>query len=197
NTIVCAGGFTRSLLKAAGVSVPAYFTHTEVIEMREAGVRLNSLIMPADLQRFVLEAAATEEDALWEEPGIEPAPDILDAGAVQFLDGTIRVGQISHALTDPHAEVDINTSEARMRQAIAQVAPKLADLPGHAHHCLVAFSRDRLPLVGQIPGMKGIQVFSGFSNPLVFVPAYARHFAIYATTGTDEVIAQVSLERFV
>jgi glycine/D-amino acid oxidase-like deaminating enzyme len=84
-----------------------------------------------------------------------------------------------------------------MRATVGAILPALADLPGTWHHCLIAFSHDRLPLVGAIPNVEGIHLFSGFSNPLAIVPTLARRFASAATGQTDELLAQLSLDRFI
>jgi glycine/D-amino acid oxidase-like deaminating enzyme len=184
NTVICAGGFSRALLKAAGIPVKLYFTHAELIDIPPVDIQLRSLVMPARLQRFQLEAASTVNDRLWDEQGLELAPPILDAGAIQFLDGSLRLGQLSRTLTDPQATLDPEASEATIRAGVGQILPALKDLPGTWHHCLVSFSRvsvaersDRLPLIGNIPGKTGIHVFSGFSNPLVIIPPLAQRFA--------------------
>ncbi|MBW4520575.1 MAG: FAD-binding oxidoreductase [Scytolyngbya sp. HA4215-MV1] len=193
---ICTGGISRALLKAAGVSVPLYFTHAELIETPPVDLSLRTLVMPATTQRFQLEQDATQVDALWDEPGHEPAPPILDAGAIQFLDGSLRMGQISRALTDPNAKIDPVQSEAEIRTSIGKVLPDLQNLPGTWHHCLIGFSRDTLPLVGAIPRKLGLFVFSGFSNPLAIVPAIAQRFAIQATGQADALIEQLSPIRF-
>lgn len=184
NTVICAGGFSRALLKAAGVAVKLYFTHAELIDIPSADIKLRSLVMPARLQRFQLEAASTTDDRLWDEQGLELAPPILDAGAIQFLDGSLRLGQLSRTLTDTQATINPEASEATIRAGVGQILPALKDLPGTWYHCLVSFSRiseagrsDRLPLFGSIPGKTGIHVFSGFSNPLVIIPPLAQRFA--------------------
>lgn len=198
NVAVCAGGLSRSLLKAAGIPVRLYFTHAELIETPIVAVQLRSLVMPANTQRFTLEATASTAalDQQWDQPGNEPVPPILDAGAVQLLDGRLRIGQISRVLTDPHAAIDPVESEAAMRSSVGTVLPALKPLPGTWHHCLIAFSHDRLPLVGTIPTVEGIHLFSGFSNPLAIVPTLARRFAIQATGQKDELLAQLSPDRF-
>jgi glycine/D-amino acid oxidase-like deaminating enzyme len=197
NTVVCAGGFSRALLKASGIPMRVYFTHAEMIETPPVDLKLRSLVMPADTTRFQLEAEASTDkvDALWDEPGNEPVPPILDAGAIQFKDGSLRIGQISRVLTDPNAKVDASESEANLRAAIGKIVPALENLSGNWHECLVAFSSDRLPLVGAIANMEGVYIFSGFSNPLVFVPSIAQRFASWAAGQQDEIIAQLSPQR--
>lgn len=186
NVVVCAGGWSRRLLQQAGVQMRLYFTHAELIETPPLDVRLQTFVMPADTQRFALEAEATQPavEVMWDRPGQEVVPPILDVGVVQLLDGRLRMGQVSRALTDPEAIVDAAASEALIRAGIEQVLPDLRDVPGTWHHCLVAFSADRLPLVGPVPGMTGLQVFSGFSNPLAIVPPLAVRFAQQAASGS-------------
>jgi len=196
NTVICAGGFSRALLKSAGISVQLYFTHAELIETPPVDVRLRTLVMPAQVKRFQLEAESTTDDSLWDEPGLELLPSILDAGAIQFLDGSLRLGQLSRVLTDPNAKINPAESEVAMRASVGQVLPALGNLPGTWHHCLVGFSSDRLPLVGAIPGVEGIHIFSGFSNPLVIVPPLARRFANWAAGQTDQIITQLSPTQY-
>ncbi len=192
NIAICAGGLSRTLLKAAGIPIKLYFTHAEIIETPPVELRLHTLVMPAHLQRFQLEAESTQVDELWNEPGNELVPPILDAGAVQFSDGSLRLGQISRILTNPHAEVDSQASEKWLRKSVGQVLPALQNLPGTWHHCLVAFSNNSLPLIGAIPGFESIHIFSGFSNPLVFTPALAERFANFATGNSDKIMIQLS-----
>lgn len=195
---ICTGGLTRALLTAAGISVRIYFTHAELIEMDAAAVQLRSLVMPAVTQRFQLEASASaaKVDHLWNQPGHEPAPAILDAGAVQFQDGSLRVGQISRTLTDLHANIDPVASEQAIRQQVGKILPALQNLPGTWHHCWVAFSHDHLPLIGELPGITGLQLFSGFSNPLAIVPPLAARFAAQAVGKEDDLLGQLSPARF-
>ena len=175
-TAICVGGMARSFLAEAGIEVPIYFTHAEAIETQPSPVQLRTLVMPAELRRFELEAKATRPEAepLWQQPGNEPAPPILDAGAIQFLDGSYRLGQISRVLTDPWAKVDPVRSEAEIRAQVGRVLPPLAGLPGRWRECIVAFRGDGLPWVGRMDGIEGMVLFSGFSNPFVLVPALAR-----------------------
>jgi glycine/D-amino acid oxidase-like deaminating enzyme len=192
NVVVCAGGLSRQLLKAAGISIKLYFTHAEIIATPPVSLRLNTLVMPANLQRFKLESASTQVDEFWNEPHYQALPPILDAGAIQFLDGSLRLGQISRVFTDPYAQFNSEESEYWLRQSITQVLPSLGNLPGTGHHCLVAFSSNSLPLIGSLPGFSGIYIFSGFSNPLVFVPPLAERFAQFLASQKDEMIIQFS-----
>ncbi|MBW4673345.1 MAG: FAD-binding oxidoreductase [Desmonostoc geniculatum HA4340-LM1] len=191
NVVICAGGLTRQLLKAAGMSLKIYFTHAEIIKTAPVDVKLRTLVMPANVQRFQLETQSTQVDELWDEPGNEPVPAILDAGAIQFQDGSLSLGQISRVLTDPHAKVNSQGSEKWLRQSVGEVLPALENLPGTWHHCLVAFSGNQFPLIGAIPGFESVHVFSGFSNPLVTIPPLAERFAKFAAGKEDEIIRQI------
>ncbi|MBV9388108.1 MAG: FAD-binding oxidoreductase [Chroococcidiopsidaceae cyanobacterium CP_BM_ER_R8_30] len=197
NVVICAGGMSRHFLKSAGIPIRLYFTHAEIVETPPVAVQLSTLVMPAQTQRFLLEAESSTPkfEQLWDEPGHEPVPPILDAGAIQFIDGSIRIGQLSRVLTNPDAKIDSMRSETALRTSIGQVLPTLRNLPGTWHHCLVGFSPDRLPLIGAIPDFEGIHVFSGFSNPLAIIPPLAQRFANWATGQEDEIIAQLSPNR--
>ncbi len=196
NVVLCTGGMTRHFLHKAGIPIRQYFTHAELIETNQIDIHLNTLVMPAESKRFALEAQATrsEVESDWDLPGHEPAPPILDAGVVQFRDGRMRIGQVSRTLTDPTAIADPTQSEQDLRQEIGKVLPTISRLPGTWHRCLVAFSSDKLPLVGEVA--EGVFVFSGFSNPLAIVPAIARRFARSQTGETDELIQEFSPLRF-
>lgn len=198
NVAICAGAWSRSLLKTAGIPVPIYFTQGEVIDVPSPEIRLHTIVMPAETKRFQLEAAATapERDALWDEPGQEAAPSILDAGAVQFQDGRLRIGQISRTLTDRDAAIDAVASEQQLRSEVGNILPALQSLPGTWQQCAIAFSRDRLPLVGAVPKVAGVHLFSGFSNPLAIVPPLARRFAVQAAGQPNDLLKQLLPERF-
>ncbi|HBB32395.1 MAG TPA: FAD-dependent oxidoreductase [Cyanobacteria bacterium UBA8803] len=194
NTVVCAGGLSRALLKASGISVRLYFTHAELIATPKVDLTLRTLVMPADTQRFQIEdqASKAELDPLWDEPGHEPVPPILDAGAIQFRDGRLYIGQISRVLTDPNARVDPAASAAAIRTQVGKVLPALEQLPGSWHHCLVAFSNNSVATVGALGGVEGGYVFSGFTSPWVFVPPLAKRFANWVAGQEDKIIPQLS-----
>lgn len=197
-TAICTGAFSRPLLKAAGVPVRLYFTHAEILETPPVDLRLRSLVMPAELQRFPLEARFTtsELDPLWDEPGQDLDATILDVGAIQFLDGRIRIGQMSRILTDPAASSDSVASEAMLRTGVGEILPALAELPATWHHCLISFSCDKLPLVGELPGTEGLYLFAGFSNPLAIVPPLAQRFASKVAGKPDALLDALSPGRF-
>jgi len=192
--VVCAGGLSRNLLKKSGISIQIYFTHAEIIETPPVDLRLNTLIMPANLKRSQLEAESSKNDKLWDENN--QLGWILDVGAVQFKDKSLRLGQISYINTNPNADFDSVKSEAALRENIGQVLPNLENITGNWHHCLVTFSKDNLPLIGTVPQSHNIHIFSGFSNPLVIIPPLARRFANYLAGNQDEIINSLSPQRF-
>mgnify|MGYP003403105737 FL=1 len=175
------------MLKAAGISVRLYFTRAEILETAPVDLKLRTLVMPAVLKRFELEAEASkiEVDRLWDEPGKELLPPILDVSAIQFNDGSLRIGQLSRALSDLNAKVDRQASEVAIRAGIGKVLPALANLSASWHDCIVAFSGDRLPIVEAIGAKTGLHVFSGLRNSLVIVPALAEQFADRAAGNED------------
>lgn len=199
NVLVAAGGFSRSLLHAIGLRVPLYYSHAELIETPPVDdLSLRTLIMPAMTQRFALESQASqpEGDALWDEPGHEVTPPILDGGAIQFCDHHFCLGQISRTLTGTEDPIDEATSERKIRAAVGRVLPALADLPGQWHRCLVSFSRDDLPLVGPLPGITGLHLMAGFNGPFVYAPPVAQRFAQAAASQPDEDLLAMAPGRF-
>jgi glycine/D-amino acid oxidase-like deaminating enzyme len=198
NVLICAGGWSREVLKSAGIHVRVHFTHTEVLETSPVDIQLSTLIMSAGMERFQLEADATkpELEYLWDKPGNEIVPLIIDRSVVQFLDGSMRIGQPSRIITDPYAKINPTESEYMIRQAIGEILPDLEHLPATWSHCLVAFTHDGLPIVGEVPNYQGIHIFSGFSNPLVFVPPLAQRFAKFVTGQSDLIVEQCSPSRF-
>ena len=197
NVAIAAGGLTRELLKTSGVKVPVYFTHAEIVETPPLESQFRALIMPADLTRSAIESEATGDDSddIWDEAGHEIRPPFLDAGFIQFLDGTVRIGQISRIDTTLEPALDAQVSEQKIRAGIAPLIPALAAVPGQWRACRVAFSQDGLPLAGAVPGVVGAYVFSGFTSPFALVPASAVHFAESVTTGHSPLMSQLSPQR--
>jgi glycine/D-amino acid oxidase-like deaminating enzyme len=198
NVAICAGGFSRALLHQAGIQTRLYFTQAEIIETPPLDLQLQAIVMPAELKRFAMEAAAgrADQNALWDQPGHEISAPILDIGVIQLQDGRVRLGQVSRTLTDLYTQVNAAESEAEIRRAIGQFLPVLEQVPGRWCSCLVSFSGDRLPLVGEVAGTKGLHLFSGFSNPFALLPPTARRFAQSAMGRSDALLAQLSPDRF-
>ncbi len=196
--VVCAGGMSRALLKASGINARIYFTHAEAIETEPVDLELRSMVMPADTKRYQLESATTniDQDPIWDVTGHELLPPSVDAGAIQFSDRHIKFGQLSRVLTDPYAAIDSVQSEAVIRTSISKVLPKIAELKGKWRNCLVAFSKDNLPLVGSLQNYPNLHLFSGFTSPTVYVPALSQRFAAYVRGNPDDVIPLLSPQRF-
>lgn len=198
NIAIATGADSRSLLKATGIPVKLYYTHAELIETPPVDFPIRCPIMTANLKRFDLESKASRPDinALWDQPDQEVASPILDAGVIQFQDGALRMGQISRALTALAPQVDAAQSEADMRAANCALIPILAGIPGNWSHCLVAFTRDNLPLVGPLSSVEGVHIFSGFTSPFVLLPPIAVRFARWLNGKPDSMIEQMLPERF-
>ncbi|NJO97277.1 MAG: FAD-binding oxidoreductase [Pleurocapsa sp. CRU_1_2] len=188
NTIVCAGGLSRSLLQQAGIKVNNYFTHAQLIMTPPVDLELATVVMPAVQQRFRLEAQPAALD-----PGHQSTKVILDPGAVQFMDGSLCMGQISAIAQNPQTKFDLAIAEAQIRQQVGNVLPLLEDLPGTCHSCLVAFNNQGIALVGNLANISGLYLFSGFTNTLVYAPVVARRFAQAQTGTADQVIDQLQL----
>lgn len=193
---VCAGGLSRALLQEAGSNIPLYFTHSWAVATLPTEIRLHTLVMPAVQQRFALEATAQqlERQGLWDNPSSQVMAQILDAGAIQFLDRHFLLGQISSIVTNPGAIMDLNGAEKQIRAKIANILPKLANLPGTCHHCLVAFGKNSQPLVGAVENWTGLYLFSGFTSTLVAAPPLAKHFARWVAGEEDAMMAQLTAE---
>lgn len=186
NTVVCAGGLSRSLLEQNGVMVNNYFTHAQLIMTPPVDLELATIVMPAMQQRFMLES---QSDHLTSDPVNQM---ILDPGAVQFMDGSICMGQIS-AIADQTLEFDLITAEAQIRSEVGNVLPLLEDITGTCHSCLVAFNNQGIALVGNLANITGLYLFSGFTNTLLYAPVLARHFAQSQTAIADPMIQQLQL----
>lgn len=195
NIVICAGGMSRNLLKLAGFSAKIYFSHAELIITPPVNLQLKTVVMPANLQRSQLEIQSTQNDKLWDQPGDEIVLPILDVGVIQFLDGSLRLGQISRILTDPYAQINANESEKWLRNNISNMLPALGNLSGNLHHSLVAFTPDKLPLIGKIHELENIHIFSGFTSAFMFVPPLAEHFAKFVSTQKDEIINQLIINN--
>ncbi|MDJ0702246.1 MAG: FAD-binding oxidoreductase [Leptolyngbyaceae cyanobacterium MO_188.B28] len=192
------GAASRSLLKTCGIPVPLYYSHAELIETPPVDFQIRCLLMSASLKRSDLESQASrpEIDQLWDQPGHEVAPPILDAGVIQFQDNSLRMGQISRALTSLEPHVNAAQSQADLRTANSALIPALNGVPGAWSRCLVSFTRDGLPLVGPLGGIEGIHIFSGFTSPFALLPPIATRFAQWLGGKSDPIIEQMRPDRF-
>lgn len=196
HTVVCAGGFSRALLQATGINAPVYFTHAELIKTPPIqDLQLRSLVMPANLGRFQMEDNSCDlpTDDWLNTTSDEEKSAIMEPGAIQFVDGSFCLGQLSRIIANPYVQIDAASSEAKIRHGIGNILPDLENLPGTWHHCLVAFGSNSLPVVGEIGNMAGLYLFSGFTATMLFAPPLARHFARWVSGQEDELIEQIRI----
>lgn len=185
--ILAAGGQCRSLLRPHRYDLPLYFTHAALLQTAPSPENLRCLVMPADLRpRPTLEALAPGLD--WTQPTTNGRATVLEPGAVQFFDQRLFLGQISQLVTSPDYQPDLGWAQQQLQTAIAKILPNLALLPATVHHCLVAFSGRSEPLVGEMPQLPGLWLFTGFTHPFVYVPPLARRLARHLTGQADPVI---------
>jgi glycine/D-amino acid oxidase-like deaminating enzyme len=178
--IVAAGGVTRQLLQECGIKIPQYFTYAQLLLTPPVPeIQLKTLIMSAIPRRLQIEKALTQPDEVdkWDQPSSKVVGSALEAGAIQFLDGSFCLGQLSQIIRNPHLTLDAQTGEQALRQAIAEILPALGQLRAQWYQCLVAFAADSRPLVGAVNEQEGLYVFSGFTSTLIFAPPLARQFA--------------------
>ncbi|MEM8677483.1 MAG: FAD-binding oxidoreductase [Cyanobacteria bacterium P01_G01_bin.67] len=191
-TAICAGGLSRSLLQRSNIELHNYFTHAQLIMTPPVELELGTVVMPAVQRRFRLESETmdfTIENNSFDNPELS----ILDAGAVQFLDGRLCLGQISAIAPDPKFKFDLSAAEAQIRHEVGTILPLLEDIPGRCHSCLVAFNNQGIALVGEVKNCQGLYIFSGFTSTLVYAPILARRFARWTKGNQDQVIEQLQL----
>lgn len=194
--IVAAGAYSQQLIQSAKLRIPLYFTHAEIIETPPLDFEVRSLIMPATNARLKREAKATNGSDQWQKPDHQIMPPILEAGVIQFADKTARIGQISRFHTAHTPPVEPAVSDAAMRTAINRQVPSLTAVPGTWRHCLVTFTQDGLPLLGPVPNVTGLHLFSGFTGPFALVPPVAQRYAQHLSGPSDKLVNQMFIERF-
>jgi glycine/D-amino acid oxidase-like deaminating enzyme len=191
--IVSAGAYSLKLIQAAGL--PLHFTHAEIIETPPLAFEVRSLIMPAHSNRFKQEAEAATAPH-WHRANYQIMPPVLESGVIQFANKTARIGQISRFHTAYTPIAHPAESEAMLRQAIAQQIPALKNVPGNWRHCLVTFTPDGLPLLGPVPNVEGLHLFTGFTGPFALVPPVAQRYAQHLTQSLDLLIQGMLMTRF-
>lgn len=193
--IVAAGAYSLKLLQAASLQVPLQFTHAEIVETPPLETEVRSLIMPATNARVDLESdTATATD--WQKPNHQVMPPVLEAGVIQFKNKTARIGQISRFHTAYTPPADGDKAKGEMIDAIAHQLPCLQSVKGTWRHCLVTFTQDGLPLLGPIPGVDGLHLFSGFTGPFSLVPSVAERYVQHLVGSPDQMIEAMLTTRF-
>ena len=193
--VVTAGAYSLKLIEAVGLRVPLFFTHAEIVETPPLDVVMRSLIMPAVSDRLAQESKSAGDDQ-WQQSDTQIMPPVLEAGVIQFTNKTARIGQISRFHTAYTPPCDPSTSALAMRGAIARQIPCLKDTSGTWRHCLVTFTQDGLPLLGPVPQVSGLHLFSGFTGPFALVPPVAQRYAQHLTGEPDLLIEQMQVSRF-
>ncbi len=191
NVVICAGASSADLLRPLGVEFPLYFSHALVLQTAPTDLCLKTLVMPAQFSRLAMELRASELN--WAIPSDDIQADVLEAGAIQFLQGHCLLGQISQLVTNPDYVPDRHLAERRLKTAIAEILPALALLKTTLQHCRVAFASPA-PLVGPVPGWSGLHLFTGFSSPFCYAPVLARHFAQAVGGETNPILTELSLQ---
>lgn len=187
-TALCNGAWTRELLPSLKPAL--YFSQAQMIKTAPTNRRLRSLVMPARFDRLALESQASQWD--WESENPQIWAETLEVGGVQFLDGSLCLGQISQFTPRLNHRPDLAQAERQLRSAVGEILPDLAALAGQTFTCPVAFNPSPYPLVGAAPGREDLYLFTGFSSPFCYVPPLARHFAQAATGQSSEIYQTVN-----
>ena len=103
---------------------------------------------------------------------------VVDPGLACLGDGLV-VGQIS--LVRPGLELgappDLAVMESRLRQALGQFDPVLAELPARYRQVPVSFCVDGQPLAGPVAGAPGLWTLAGFRGAFGEVPRASQSLA--------------------
>lgn len=184
---VCSGAWTRTLLKGAGLEWPVLHSTAEFL-VSDPVPRFIERGLSWDLgARTSAETAAGAPvtRAAWDAASAEPlTPTALEGGLVQFLDGHVRVGQVSRMVPAMPADGDPSSIEPLLAGAEPLFAGvrKLPNL--RLEYRPVAFTPDHLPVVGILPGFPNAVVVATSQSPLVLAPAIGASLAEWATTGS-------------
>lgn len=184
---VCSGAWTRQLLGAAGFELPVLHSTAEFL-VSDPVPRFIERGLSWDLgARTSAETAAGAPvaRAAWDAGSAEPlTPMALEGGLVQFLDGHVRVGQVSRMVPAMPAAADPSSIEPLLAGAEPLFAGvrKLPNL--RLEYRPVAFTPDHLPVVGILPGLPHVVAVATSQSPLVLAPAIGASLADWAMTGT-------------
>jgi glycine/D-amino acid oxidase-like deaminating enzyme len=177
--VLAAGAWTNRLLRRAGLPLGLLHTHAETIETEAHVPVLRHLVLGADDSRAALETTmgSPELRQRWETECDEPlCPPAIELGAVQFMSGRLRLGQVSRAVTGFLGRA-LPDGEELIRERFRRFFPTLADIPGELHGRPVAISADRLPIAGPFDAHPDLYVVGGMVSPLVFAPSLAARLA--------------------
>ena len=135
--------------------------------------RRGRIVQPRHWRRLELEeSAAALRQERW----------VVDAGLARQGDA-LMLGQISLVGPDfdPADPPDPTLMEARLRQGLAELDPRLAALTGTYRQVPVPFCLDGQPLAGPVDNAPGLWVFTGFSGSFSLVPQLAGVMAARIT----------------
>ena len=199
--IVAAGAYSRQLVQAAGLTVPLFFTHAEIIETPPLAVEVRSLIMPAANSRFEKEAEAAEQSSLWQTADTEIMPAVLEAGVIQFADKKLLGLGKSAVFIRPICRLRMRARVGRLYRMRSLIkSPRLKMLRVAGGTVWSPLRKTASPLLGPIPGVSGLHLFSGFTGPFALVPPvaqrYARHLAGKPESLADKMLDQMLVDRF-
>jgi glycine/D-amino acid oxidase-like deaminating enzyme len=125
--------------------------------------------LPGVFSRLELEAGAAflHKEAWRVDPGIVPWGQSWLAGQISL----VRPGLVAGPPPDAALQ------EQRLRQALKQTAPELAQWPADFHQVPVTFCTDGKALVGPVTGVERLWIFAGFSTAFTAIPAIAPRMA--------------------
>ncbi|WP_255087397.1 MULTISPECIES: FAD-dependent oxidoreductase [unclassified Synechococcus] len=181
--VLAAGASCRSLLPALPERLRVSWAGLLAVEDAAACSPLlpaelaggDEIVMPLLGQRQGLEARAAQ---------LQGEEWVVDAGLAPWGKGLllgqttlVRAGLAKGEPPDPLR------LEAALRNALAAIDPRLAEVRAPFHQAPVSFTSPGGPLVGPVAGRPGLWVFAGFSGPFALVPPLAPLLA--AAIGGD------------
>ncbi len=133
--------------------------------------RRGRIVQPRQWKRPALEAAsASQPEASWiVDAGLAPRGDGLVVGQITLIPAADGQSPVAAGLEPP----DPRWMEARLREGLHALDPRLAALEAPYHQVPVSFCVDGQPLVGPVADAPGLWVFAGFSAAFSRVPAHA------------------------
>jgi glycine/D-amino acid oxidase-like deaminating enzyme len=125
----------------------------------------------------------------------ELLPAVVEMGAVQFPDGSVRIGQVSRAVPG-FLPGPLASGEALIRERVKRFVPQLAAEPATLRGRPVAISADRLPVAGPLAQAPDVYLVAGLDSPLILAPVLAARLARALTGEAVPDLAPFSPARF-
>lgn len=141
--------------------------------------RRGRIVQPRQWQRPALEAAsAAHPEASWiVDAGLAPRGEGLVVGQITLIPAAAAESGGARAAGGDLAPPDPRWMEARLREGLQALDPRLAALEAPYQQVPVSFCVDGQPLVGPVADAPGLWVFAGFSAAFSRVPAHAELLA--------------------